>query len=133
MKTPVLITVLLLHFTSIAQSDFDKLVRGSEILLSGLAIFKVARSEDKKKSSKNIESLCVKNKLAHKITFRITGLDQEQNEIKKELVVQKDGRECLFEFPKGTYAYEVLLSTNEVYRKGEYRFEDETIFTVKDP
>lgn len=133
MKAPVLITILLLHFISIAQSDFDKVVRGSEILLSGLSVFKVARSEDKKKGSKNIESVCVKNKLAQKITFRITGLDQEQNEIKKELVVQKDGRECFFEFPKGTYAYEILLSTNEVYRKGEYRFEDEIIFTVKDP
>lgn len=116
-----------------SQSDIEKVMRGGEILLGGLSILKMARSDDKKKDSKTVESVCVKNKLTQKVTFRIAGKDAEDNDIKKELVIPKDGKECLFDIPKTVYTYEFVLSTNEIYKKGEYKIEDEVTFTVKDP
>ncbi len=133
MKASFIIPMLLLPFFVIAQSDLDKVMRGGEILLGGLSILKIARSDDKKKDSKKVETVCVKNKLAQKVTFRISGTDAEENEVKKELVIPKDGKECLFDIPKMTLTYEFVLATGEVYKKGEYKLEDEVTFTVKDP
>lgn len=116
---------------SLAQSDLDKVLKTGELLLGGISVFKVAKS-DGKKDSKVIESVCVKNKLVDKITFRIVGKNEEGDEIKKELVVQKDGKECLFVLPKGIYTYEVVLPNKEIYKKGEYKFEEEVIITIKD-
>jgi hypothetical protein len=75
--------------------------------------------------------VCIKNKLTEKITFRITGKGEDGEEIKKELVVQNDGKECLLELPKGIYTYEVILSNKEIYKKGEYRFEESVVITIK--
>ena len=55
--------------------------------------------------------------MVDKITFRIVGKNEEGDEIKKELVVQKDGKECLFVLPKGIYTYEVVLPNKEIYKK----------------
>ncbi|HPW97033.1 MAG TPA: hypothetical protein PK218_00565 [Flavobacterium sp.] len=54
--------IILLSFVqySFAQSDLDKVLKGGELLLGGISIFKVAKS-DGKKDSKIIESICVKN------------------------------------------------------------------------
>ncbi|MEZ4878511.1 MAG: hypothetical protein R2805_13290 [Flavobacterium sp.] len=54
--------IILLSFVqySFAQSDHDKVLKGGELLLGGISIFKVAKS-DGKKDSKIIESICVKN------------------------------------------------------------------------
>ncbi|RYZ82542.1 MAG: hypothetical protein EOP06_21505 [Proteobacteria bacterium] len=133
MKSLMFIAGLLLPFLTFAQSDIDKMMRGGELLLGGLTIFKAARSTDKKSDSKSVESVCVKNKLAGKITFRLTGLDLEDNEIRKEVVVQTNGKECLFNVWKTIYTYEIVLSTGEIYKKGEYKLEDAVTFTVKDP
>ena len=116
---------------SVAQSDLQNVLRGGELLLSGLSIFKVAKSTPKD-DSKVIESVCVKNKLVDKITFRITGKNEEGDDIKKELVIQKDGKECLFLLPKGIYTYEVVLPNKDIYKKGEYKFDEEVIITIKD-
>ncbi len=113
-----------------AQTDVNNLIKGGEILLTGLSIFKTAKSG--KSDSKVIESICVKNKLVDKITFRIVGKNEEGDEIKKELVIQKDGKECLFVLPKGIYTYEVVLSNKEIYKKGEYKFDEEVIITIKE-
>lgn len=120
-------------FSSLAfsQSDIQNVIKGGELLLSGLTIFKVAKSESKA-DSKVIEIVCVKNKLTDKITFRIVGKNEEGDEIKKELVIQKDGKECLFLVPKGIYTYEIVLSNKEIYKKGEYKFDEEVIITIKD-
>lgn len=133
MKASALIPFLLLPIFAFSQSDIEKVMRGGEIILSGLTILKMARADDTKKDSKTIQSLCVKNKLLQKVTFRLVGKDAEDNEIKKELVVPKDGKECLFDVPKAIYTYEFLLATGEVYKKGEYKVEDEVTFTLKDP
>ncbi|KGO90424.1 hypothetical protein [Flavobacterium suncheonense] len=125
-------TLLLSLLSSVcfAQSDFDKILKGSEIVMAGLSVFKVAQSEPKKNTTA-IESLCVKNKLEEKITFKITGKDAQDNEVKKELVIQNNGKECLYNLPKGIYTYEVILPNKEVYKKGEYKFDGEMLFTVK--
>jgi hypothetical protein len=121
----------LLPMISVAQSDLQNVLKGGELLLSGLTIFKVAKSEGKS-DSKVIESVCVKNKLVDKITFRITGKNEEGDDIKKELVIQKDGKECLFVLPKGIYTYEVVLPNKDIYKKGEYKFDEEEIITIKE-
>ena len=45
--------------------------------------------------------------------------------------IQKDGKECVFELPKGIYTYEIVLANKEVYKKGEYKFNEEITITVK--
>ena len=131
MKLKFLILFLLWSFNSFSQSDLQNVIKGGELLLSGLTVFKVAKSETKS-DSKEIESVCVKNKLIDKITFRIVGKNEEGDEIKKELVVQKDGKECLFVLPKGIYTYEVILPNKEIYKKGEYKFDEDVVITIKD-
>lgn len=124
-------TILILFFinTTIAQSNLDKLLKTGEIIVTGLSFIKGNKTAV---NAKVIESVCIKNKLKDKITFRITGKDEDGNEIKKELVIQNDGKECLLELPKGIYSYEVELANKEIYKKGEYKFDDEIIITVKD-
>ena len=122
--------VALLPLVSVAQSDLQTALKGGELLLSGLSIFKTSKGS--KSDSKIIESVCVKNKLVDKITFRIVGKNEQGDDVKKELVVQKDGKECLFVLPKGIYTYEVVLPNKEIYKKGEYKFEDDVVITIKD-
>jgi hypothetical protein len=121
---------ILLPMLSFPQSDLENVLKGGELLLSGLSILKVAKS-DGKGDSKVIESLCVKNKLADKITFRLVGKNEEGDEVKKELVIPKDGKECLFVLPKGIYTYEITLSNKEIYKKGEYKFDEDIVMTIK--
>jgi hypothetical protein len=126
-----IITILTLFpILSFPQSDLENVLKGGELLLSGLSILKVAKS-DGKGDSKVIESLCVKNKLADKITFRIVGKNEEGDEVKKELVIPKDGKECLLVLPKGIYTYEITLSNKEIYKKGEYKFDEDIVMTIK--
>ncbi len=128
--------ILILIFTnsfffSYSQSDVDKILKGGEIIVNGLSFLKKDKSEVKENNSKVIESVCIKNKLTDKITFIIVGKDEEDNTIKKEMVIQKEGKECVFELPKGIYTYEIVLANKEVYKKGEYKFNEEITITVK--
>jgi hypothetical protein len=116
--------------TAQAQADLQTVIRGGELLLNGLTIFKIAKG-DSNASKATLERVCIKNKLTEKITFRITGKGEDGEEIMKELVVQNDGKECLLELPKGIYTYEVILSNKEIYKKGEYRFEESVVITIK--
>lgn len=116
---------------SFSQSDVEKILKGGEIIVNGLSFFKKDKSEVTENNSKVIESICVKNKLTEKITFIITGKDENDNSIKKEMVIQNDGKECVFEIPKGIYTYEIVLANKEIYKKGEYKFNDEITITVK--
>ena len=114
-----------------SQTDLNNIIKGGELLLSGLSVLKISKS-DAKKEGKVIESVCVKNKLNDRITFRIVGKNEEGDNIKKELVIPKDGKECLFMLPKGIYTYEIVLTNKETYKKGEYKFEDDVVITVKE-
>ena len=57
-------------------------------MFNGLSFLKKDKSEVKETNSKVIESVCIKNKLTDKITFIISGKDEEDNSIKKEMVIQ---------------------------------------------
>ena len=112
-----------------AQSDLETVIRGSEILLTSLTALKLAKSDP---YAKNIETVCVKNKLEDKITFVLTGKDEDDNEIKKELIIAKGGKECLLNIPKGIYTYEVLLSDETVHKKGEYKLDGPRTIVIKE-
>jgi hypothetical protein len=127
---PILATFLLLPIISFAQTDFDKALKAGEVLLSGFSILKASKS-DTKSDSKTISSVCIKNKLLEKITVTLTGKDDQDNKVVKEMVVQNDGKECVFNIPKGIYTYEILLANKDVFKKGEYKFDDDVVITVK--
>jgi len=59
------------------------------------------------------------------------GKNEEGDEVKKELVIPKDGKECLLVLPKGIYTYEITLSNKEIYKKGEYKFDEDIVMTIK--
>ena len=125
-----LTALFLVPLTLFAQTDLDKALKVGEVVLSGFTIFKSA-SSNPKTDSKTISSVCIKNKLLEKIIFKMVGKDEQDNEVKKEMVVQNDGKECVFNIPKGIYTYEITLTNKEIYKKGEYKFDDEVVITVK--
>ena len=131
MKVNLLISAIFFFNISFSQSDVDKILKGGEIIINGLSFLKKDKSEVKETNSKVIESVCIKNKLADKITYIMVGKDDEDNVVKKELVIQKDGKECVFDIPKGIYTYEIVLANKEIYKKGEYKFNEEITITVK--
>lgn len=98
--------------------------------MAGFSVFKVAKS-DTKKETKFVESVCIKNRMIEKIVFTINGESFEGDKIKKELVIQADNKECFLELPKGIYTYEVILANKEVFKKGDYKFDDDVIITIK--
>jgi hypothetical protein len=123
--------VIFLPLSSFSQSGLETAIKGGELLLSGLTVLKISKS-DVKKDSKVIESVCIKNKLNDKITFRIVGKNENDEDVKKELVIQKEGKECLYALAKGIYTYEIVLANKEIYKKGEYKFEDDIVITIKE-
>ena len=130
MKNYILIVAFsMLPIFSVAQSDFQNILKSGEILINGLSFLK---GNKPKTDSKTIESFCVKNKLSDKITFKLIGKDAEGNELIKELVIQKEGKECIFNLPKGVWTYQIDLANKDVYKKGEYKIDDELIITVKE-
>jgi hypothetical protein len=125
-----LIVLLVFPIMSHAQSDLTAIVRGGEILIGGLiTIFSSSKTNP---NSTTVESVCIKNKMADKVTLIITRQTEEGDEIKKELVIQKDSKECFYDLPKGIYSYEILFSNEEIYKKGEYRIKDKMVITLKE-
>jgi len=62
----------------------------------------------------------------------LAGKDTDGNDVKKELVVPKDGKECLLELPKGIYTYKIVLANKDTYKKVEYKLDDSITMTIKD-
>lgn len=125
-----LMILLAFPMMSSAQSDLTAIVRGSEILVGGLIT--IFSSSKKHTNSLTVESVCIKNKMSEKVTLIITRQTEEGEEIRKELVIQNDSKECFYELPKGVYSYEIILNNEEVYKKGEYLFKDKTVITLKE-
>jgi hypothetical protein len=124
-------------FSNFIQAQtLETIIKGGELLVTGFSIFKTTKlteSKEKAVDSKFVATVCVKNKLAEKITVKFDGKDAEGTKVTKELVVQNDGKECVFEIPKGIYTYEIMLASKEIFKKGEYKFEEEiTIIVNKD-
>ncbi len=134
MKFKLLSFMMMLSSVSFAQSNFEKVIKGGEVLLNGIAIFKAAKPASLTKTDdvKPIPTVCIKNQLLERITFIMIGTDKNDNQIKKELVIPKEGKECLFEIPKGIYTYEVILANKEIYKKGEYKFLEELTMVIKE-
>src|SRR5690349_6985797 len=84
----VLAVLLVLPMMSNAQSDLTAIVKGSEILVGGLIT--IFSSSKKNVNSTTVESVCIKNKMNDKITLILTRQTEEGDEIKKELIIQKD-------------------------------------------
>jgi len=131
MKHKILFITLFISQLLFSQANITNVIKGGELLLSGLSVLKASKS-NAKKDSKFIESVCVKNKLSDRITFRIFGKNEEEEEVKRELVIPKEGKEYLYILPKGIYTYEIVLTNKEIYKKGEYKFEDDVVITVKE-
>lgn len=130
MKKSIVVLIFLVNSCAFGQADLGTVIKGGEVLVNGLTILLKSKSE-KRQTSGSIESVCVKNKLSDKILFRLSGKDEEGKELIKELVIQKNGKECIFELKKDVYLYEIILPDNEVFKKGEYRFEEDILITVK--
>ena len=128
MNKYVFLLFFFLSLNSFAQSDFEKVLKSGELIVNGLSFIK---GNKPKNDGKNVESFCVKNKLTDKIIFKLTGKDTEGNDIKKELVIQNDGKECVYLIPKGIWSYEIILSNKEIFKKGEFKIDDDIIITVK--
>lgn len=128
MKKLIITSLLFSCQLFFAQSNIETILKSGELIISGLSIIKANGHSN----SKTIESVCIKNKLTEKITIKITGKDEDGKEIKKELIIQNDGKECFLELLKGIYTYEILLSNKETYKKGEYKFDDDVVITIKD-
>lgn len=122
---------MLCMFSS-AQSNLEKVLKSGEIVVNGLSFLISNKAASKSSNAKVVEGICVKNKLLDKISFSLVGKDEEGTAVKKELVIQKDGKECVFELPKGIYTYEVVLANKEIYKKDEYKFYEELTITVKE-
>ena len=130
MKNKILvITLLIASLFCKAQSDFQNVLKSGEILINGLSFLKGNKSRT---DVTTIESFCIKNKLSDKITFKLIGKDSDGSDLTKELVIQKDGKECVFNLPKGIWTYEIDLANKDIYKKGEYKIDDDIIITVKE-
>lgn len=126
MKAIVLCCLLSLSLYS--QKNLDKIIKGGELLVTGLTILK-----DKPTVGANgmIEKVCVRNKLTDKITLNLSTTGADGTTVLKSLVIPTNGKECLLDLPTGVYTYEIVLPSKEIYKRGEYRFDAATTITVK--
>ncbi|WP_394675035.1 hypothetical protein [uncultured Chryseobacterium sp.] len=111
------------------MSGLDKGLAIGNILIQGYIALKGNGKKPVDPNAKTVDSFCFKNKMDEKITIKFNGKIEDE-EIKKEFVIQKDEKECTYNLPKGIYTYEVLLSSKDVYQKGEYKVSEETLMTI---
>ena len=112
------------------MSNLDKgLVIGNILVQSYMAIKGNGTKQQADSNAKTVDSFCFKNKMDEKITVKLNGKIEDE-EVKKEFVIQKDEKECTYNLPKGIYTYEVLLSSKDTYQKGEYKVSEETLMTI---
>ena len=129
----VIIFLNLLLFVSLKSqttiTGLDKGIAIGNILVQGYMALRGNGTKNVDPNAKTVDSFCFKNKMDEKITVKLNG-KIEDDEIKKEFVIQKDEKECTFNLPKGIYTYEVLLSSKDTYQKGEYKVSEEALMTI---
>ncbi|WP_312768594.1 hypothetical protein [Epilithonimonas sp.] len=125
----LLIAFLLLIplFFKSQNTGLDKGIAIGNILIQGFSAIK-GNGKSVDPNAKTVDSFCFKNKMDEKIAVNLVGKIEDE-EIKKALVVPKESKECIYDFPKGIYTYEILLN-KEIYQKGEYKVSEETIMTI---
>ena len=117
-------------YSQIPMSNLDKGLVVGNILIQGYMATKGNSTKTAvDPNAKTVESFCFKNKMDEKITVRLSGKIEDE-EVKKEFVIQKDEKECSYNLPKGIYTYEIALSSKDIYQKGEYKVFEETMMTV---
>lgn len=124
--------ILLLPLVFKSQSTMSGLDKGlaiGNILVQGYIALKGNGAKPADPNAKTVDSFCFRNKMEEKITIKLNGKTEDE-EIKKEFVIQKDGKECTFNLPKGIYTYEVLLSSKDTYQRGEYKVSEEALMTI---
>lgn len=107
----------------------DKGLAIGNILVQGYMAIKGNGAKTVDPNAKTVDSFCFKNKMNEKITVKLNG-SVEDEEVKKEFVIQKNEKECTYNLPKGIYTYEVLLSSKDTYQKGEYKVSQEALMTI---
>lgn len=110
-------------------SGLDKGLAIGNILVQGYMAIKGNGAKAVDPNAKTVDHFCFKNKMDEKITVKLNG-NIEDEEVKKELVIQKSEKECTYNLPKGIYTYEVLLSSKDTYQKGEYKVSEEALMTI---
>lgn len=134
MKLKHLIVFFILTFSlnlksQTPTSGLDTGLAIGNILVQGYMALKGNTAKQTDPNARTVDSFCFKNKMNEKITVKINGKIEDE-EIKKELVIQKDEKECIYNLPKGIYTYEVLLSSKDTYQKGEHKVSQETLMTI---
>lgn len=112
-----------------ALSSLDKGLVIGNILIQGYQAIRGNGKKTPDPTAKTVDSFCFKNKMEEKITIKLAGKHEEET-ITKELVIQKDGKECTYNLPKAIYQYEILLSSKDTYKKGEYNVYEESMMTI---
>ena len=112
-----------------ALSGLDKGLVIGNILIQGYQALKGSGKKAPDPTAKTVDSFCFKNKMEEKITIKLAGKVEEET-VTKELVIQKDGKECTYNLPKTVYQYEILLSSKDTYKKGEYNVYEESLMTI---
>lgn len=128
----ILIFIILIYFPLKSQTTMSGLDKGlavGNILVQGYMALKGNGSKPIDPNAKTVDSFCFKNKMDEKITIKLNGKIEDE-EVKKEFVIQKDEKECTYNLPKGIYTYEVLLSSKDTYQKGEYKVSEEALMTI---
>ncbi|AZI39219.1 hypothetical protein [Epilithonimonas vandammei] len=109
-------------------TNLDKGIAIGNILIQGYSALK-GNGKTVDPNAKTVESFCFKNKMDEKIGVSLNGKIEDED-IKKELVIPKESKECTYNLPKGIYTYEITLSNKEVYQKGEYKVSEETVMII---
>jgi len=116
------------HFFKSQNTGVDKGIAIGNILIQGYSALR-GNGKGLDPNAKTVESFCFKNKMDEKISISLVG-KIEDDDIKKELVIPKESKECTYNLPKGIYTYEIILANKEVYQKGEYKVSEETVMTI---
>lgn len=119
---------LIPHFFKCQTTGLDKGIAIGNILIQGYSALK-GNGKTADPNAKTIDSFCFKNKMDGKISVTLTGKIEDED-IKKELVIPPDSKQCTYNLPKGVYTYEIILPNNEIYQKGEYKITEETLITI---